>query len=59
MERYPKEVYNSEEKYFANIALAYRTELEILQAAGVRKVRIDDPNFACKSFACPKGTHLD
>ncbi|KAL9109282.1 MAG: hypothetical protein Q9227_006037 [Pyrenula ochraceoflavens] len=43
---YPKDVYGSDEEYFADIAKAYRTELDILYAAGVRNVQFDDPNFA-------------
>ena len=45
---YPKEVYANDEEYFADIAEAYRTELQILYDAGVRNVTIDDPNMACK-----------
>ena len=44
---YPAHVYSSDEEYFADIAKAYRTELDILYAAGVRNVQFDDPNFAC------------
>ncbi|KAK0109388.1 hypothetical protein ONS96_003202 [Cadophora gregata f. sp. sojae] len=43
---FPKEVYASDDEYFADIAKAYRAELDILYAAGVRNVQIDDPNFA-------------
>ncbi|KAI9715340.1 MAG: hypothetical protein M1812_005985 [Candelaria pacifica] len=43
---YPKEVYKSDEEYFADIALAYQTELKILYDEGLRNVQIDDPNFA-------------
>ncbi|PVH71496.1 UROD/MetE-like protein [Cadophora sp. DSE1049] len=53
---FPKEVYASDDEYFADIAQAYRAELDILYAAGVRNVQIDDPNFAyfCseKMLAC-------
>ncbi|KAI9754601.1 MAG: SAGA HAT/Core module component [Chaenotheca gracillima] len=43
---YPKDVYNNDEEYFADIAKAYQTELQILYDAGLRNVQIDDPNFA-------------
>ncbi len=43
---YPKDIYHSEEAYFADIAVAYKTELNILYEAGVRNIQIDDPNFA-------------
>jgi len=49
---YPKEVYASDEEYFADIAKAYRVELDILYEAGVRNVQIDDPNFACEFCEC-------
>jgi methionine synthase II (cobalamin-independent) len=45
---YPKEVYANDEEYFADIAAAYRTELQVLYDAGCRNVTIDDPNLACK-----------
>jgi len=44
---YPKEVYADDEAYFADIATAYRMELDILYKAGLRNVQIDDPNLAC------------
>jgi len=43
---YPKDVYANDEEYFADIAKAYRTELEILYDHGVRNITIDDPNLA-------------
>lgn len=43
---YPKEVYGSDEEYFADIAKAYRDELKILYDAGLRNVQVDDPNLA-------------
>lgn len=46
---FPKEVYRSDEDYFKDIAQAYRVELDLLYAAGVRNVQFDDPNFACQS----------
>jgi methionine synthase II (cobalamin-independent) len=45
---YPQDVYANDYEYFADIALAYRTELQILYDAGCRDVTIDDPNLACK-----------
>lgn len=45
---YPKEVYSSDEEYFADIAKAYQAELQILYDAGLRNVQIDDPNLACR-----------
>lgn len=47
---YPKEVYSSDEEYFADIAKAYQTELQILYDAGLRNAQVDDPNLACKSL---------
>ncbi|KAG6336769.1 hypothetical protein ID866_2338 [Astraeus odoratus] len=40
------EVYASRDEYFDDIAAAYRRELEILYAAGLRNVQIDDPLLA-------------
>ena len=56
-EAYPKEVYSNDEEYFGDISKAYRQELKILYDAGLRNVQIDDPNFACKSYACPFCCH--
>lgn len=44
---YPSVVYKSDDEYFADIAKAYRTELQILYDAGFRNAQIDDPNLAC------------
>ena len=44
---YPKDVYPSDKEYFADIAKAYQTELQILYDNGLRNVQIDDPNLAC------------
>jgi methionine synthase II (cobalamin-independent) len=44
---FPREVYPTDEDYFADIAVAVQTELDILYAAGLRNVQFDDPNFAC------------
>jgi methionine synthase II (cobalamin-independent) len=44
---YPKDVYSSDEEYFADIAKAYQDELRILYEAGCRNVQYDDPNLAC------------
>lgn len=43
---YPKDVYASDEEYFADIAEAYRTELKILYDAGLRNAQVDDPNVS-------------
>ncbi|OAA65847.1 methyltetrahydropteroyltriglutamate-homocysteine s-methyltransferase [Niveomyces insectorum RCEF 264] len=43
---YPKDVYADDAAYFADIAVAYRAELQILYDAGCRNVTIDDPNLA-------------
>ena len=42
-------VYTDDDAYFADIAKAYQKELEMLYAAGVRNVQVDDPNLACES----------
>ena len=49
---YPKDVYSSDDEYFADIAKACQDELQILYDAGCRNVQYDDPNLVCKSF-CP------
>ncbi|RYP45851.1 hypothetical protein DL768_007847 [Monosporascus sp. mg162] len=43
---YPLDVYANDAEYFADIAAAYRTELQILYENGCRNVTIDDPNLA-------------
>jgi methionine synthase II (cobalamin-independent) len=50
---YPKEVYKNDEEYFADIAKAYQTELDILYKAGLRNAQVDDPNLACKISSLP------
>ena len=45
---YPENVYKNDGEYFADLAEAYRTELKILYAAGLRNAQVDDPNLACK-----------
>lgn len=50
-EAYPAEVYKNDAEYFADIAAAYKAELDILYEAGVRNVQIDDPNLACEYAA--------
>jgi methionine synthase II (cobalamin-independent) len=45
---FPRDVYVSDEEYFADISQAFRAELDILYAAGLRNVQFDDPNFACE-----------
>jgi len=43
---YPKDVYGSDEEYFADIAKAYQEELRVLYEHGLRNVQFDDPNLA-------------
>ncbi|WYZ41272.1 hypothetical protein EsH8_V_000167 [Colletotrichum jinshuiense] len=43
---YPEDVYANDAEYFADVAKAYRTELEVLYDHGVRNITIDDPNLA-------------
>jgi len=43
---YDKKVYPSNGPYFADIAAAYRVELQLLYDAGCRNVQIDDPLLA-------------
>ncbi|KAI1874325.1 uncharacterized protein JN550_002904 [Neoarthrinium moseri] len=43
---YPKDVYANDAEYFADIAVAYKAELQTLYDAGCRNVTIDDPNLA-------------
>lgn len=47
---YPESVYANDAEYFADIAKAYATELQVLYDNGCRNVTIDDPNLACKYF---------
>lgn len=50
---YPKDVYCSDEEYFADIAKAYQDELKILYDAGLRNIQFDDPNLACELYLHP------
>lgn len=43
---YPKDVYATDEEYFADIAQAYREEIAALYAAGCRNIQFDDPLLA-------------
>jgi len=43
---YPKDIYANDQEYFADIAKAYQTELQILYDAGLRNAQVDDPNLA-------------
>jgi len=45
---FPKDVYASDEEYFADIAKAYQTELQILYDNGLLNIQIDDLTLACK-----------
>lgn len=53
---YPKDVYQDDEQYFADIAVAYQTEISILYEAGLRNLQLDDPNLACKLRTSAKAT---
>lgn len=53
---YPKEVYANDEEYFADVAKAYQTELQVLYDAGCRNVQFDDPNLNCSSHPAPPTT---
>lgn len=44
---YPKDVYQNDDEYFADIAKAYQDEFKALYEHGCRNVQIDDPNLAC------------
>ncbi|KFY40670.1 hypothetical protein V494_03389 [Pseudogymnoascus sp. VKM F-4513 (FW-928)] len=48
---YPKEVYKSDEEYFADVIVAFQEELKVLYEHGLRNVQIDDPNlcYFCNS----------
>ncbi|KAH0603787.1 uncharacterized protein H6S33_007446 [Morchella sextelata] len=43
---YDKSIYANNEEHFNDIAVAYRTELEILYEAGCRNIQFDDPLLA-------------
>lgn len=51
---FPKDIYADDEAYFADVAKAYRVELDLLYAGGVRNVQFDDPNLACECSASLK-----
>ena len=53
---YPKSAYTNDKDYFADIAKAYHTELQILYDHGLRNVQFDDPNLACKFHLIRNGT---
>ncbi|CCM06588.1 uncharacterized protein FIBRA_08866 [Fibroporia radiculosa] len=46
---YPKSVYKDDDEYFADVAQAYREEIQDLYAAGCRNLQIDAPLF---TFFC-------
>jgi methionine synthase II (cobalamin-independent) len=56
---FPTDVYPTDEAYFADIAVAVQTELDILYEAGLRNVQFDDPNFACKAVSVLNMGHAD
>jgi methionine synthase II (cobalamin-independent) len=43
---YSKAAYVNDAEYFADVAKAYQTELDVLYKAGLRNVQFDDPNMA-------------
>lgn len=45
---YPKNVYPTDDDYFADLALAYKQELTTLYDHGLRNVQFDDPNLSGK-----------
>lgn len=45
---YSKDVYANDTEYFQDLAAAYREEIKLLYAAGLRNIQFDDPNFTCK-----------
>ena len=47
---YPTDVYRNDQEFFADIAKAYQTELQILYDHGLRNAQIDDPNLACMLY---------
>ena len=47
---YVKGAYTNDDDYFADVAKAYQTELNILYKAGLRNAQVDDPNLACTSL---------
>ena len=51
---FASDVYASDAEYFADLAAAYRKELQLLYAEGLRRVQIDDPCLSCEScfFSC-------
>lgn len=45
-------MYQNDDEYFADVAKAYRTELQILYDNGLRNGQVDDPNLACMCDGC-------
>ncbi|KAL6361972.1 hypothetical protein LRP88_05455 [Fusarium phalaenopsidis] len=43
---YTPEAYSNDEDFFADLTKAYRQELKVLYAEGVRNIQIDDPTLA-------------
>ncbi|KAF2180298.1 5-methyltetrahydropteroyltriglutamate-homocysteine methyltransferase [Zopfia rhizophila CBS 207.26] len=42
---YPKDVYKSDDEYFADVIQVYEKELQVLYDHGLRSVQFDDPNI--------------
>ncbi|CAI7643169.1 unnamed protein product [Penicillium discolor] len=48
---YPKDVYKTDDEYFADVITVFQKELQVLYDHGLRNVQIDDPNicYFCNS----------
>lgn len=47
---YPKDVYKTDDEYFADVITVFQKELQVLHDHGLRNVQIDDPNICCTCF---------
>lgn len=50
---YPKDVYKTDDEYFADVITVFQKELQVLYDHGLRNVQIDDPNICCTCFLFP------
>lgn len=48
---YPKDVYKTDDEYFADVITVFQKELQVLYDHGLRNVQIDDPNICCTCFS--------
>ncbi|CAI7610621.1 unnamed protein product [Penicillium glandicola] len=48
---YPKDVYKTDDEYFADVIAVFQKELQVLYDHGLRNIQIDDPNicYFCNS----------